>query len=93
MEIPITKSTTIGRRPRPKSESELGFGKYFTDHMFLMDYEKGKGWIDPRIVPYGPLSLDPSAMVLHYGQEIFEGLKAYRWTDGDHCPFSPGQEY
>ena len=89
MEIPITKSTTIGRRPRPKSESELGFGKYFTDHMFLMDYEKGKGWIDPRIVPYGPLSLDPSAMVLHYGQEIFEGLKAYRWTDGAIALFRP----
>ncbi|HSO72470.1 MAG TPA: branched chain amino acid aminotransferase, partial [Thermodesulfobacteriota bacterium] len=78
MEIPITKSSIIGQRPRPKSEAELGFGKYFTDHMFLMDYEKGKGWINPRIVPYGPLSLDPSAMVLHYGQEIFEGLKAYR---------------
>ena len=89
MEIPITKSATIGQRPRPKSEAELGFGKYFTDHMFLMDYEKGKGWINPRIVPYGPLSLDPSAMVLHYGQEIFEGLKAYRWTDGTIALFRP----
>ena len=57
--------------------------------MFLMDYEKEKGWIDPRIVPYGPLSLDPSAMVLHYGQEIFEGLKAYRWTDGTIALFRP----
>jgi branched-chain amino acid aminotransferase len=89
MEISITKSSTIGRKPRPKSEAELGFGKYFTDHMFLMDYEKGQGWINPRIVPYGPLSLDPSAMVLHYGQEIFEGLKAYRWTDGTIALFRP----
>ncbi|MBI5583593.1 MAG: branched-chain amino acid aminotransferase [Deltaproteobacteria bacterium] len=89
MEIPITKSSTIGLKPRPKSESELGFGKYFTDHMFLLDYEKGKGWINPRIVPYGPLTLDPSAMVLHYGQEIFEGLKAYRWTDGTIALFRP----
>jgi branched-chain amino acid aminotransferase len=89
MEISITKSSTIGRKPRPKSEAELGFGKYFTDHMFLMDYEKGQGWIHPRIVPYGPLSLDPSAMVLHYGQEIFEGLKAYRWTDGTIALFRP----
>ncbi len=89
MEISITKSSTIGRKPRPKSEAELGFGKYFTDHMFLMDYEKGQGWLHPRIVPYGPLSLDPSAMVLHYGQEIFEGLKAYRWTDGTIALFRP----
>jgi branched-chain amino acid aminotransferase len=89
MEIPITKSSTSGLKPRPKSESELGFGKYFTDHMFLLDYEKGQGWINPRIVPYGPLSLDPSAMVLHYGQEIFEGLKAYRWTDGTIALFRP----
>ncbi|MCU0579452.1 MAG: branched-chain amino acid aminotransferase [Desulfobacterota bacterium] len=89
MEISITKSSTIGRKARPKSEAELGFGKYFTDHMFLMDYEKGQGWINPRIVPYGPLSLDPSAMVLHYGQEIFEGLKAYRWTDGTIALFRP----
>lgn len=89
MEISITKSSTSGRKARPKSEAELGFGKYFTDHMFLMDYEKGQGWINPRIVPYGPLSLDPSAMVLHYGQEIFEGLKAYRWTDGTIALFRP----
>jgi branched-chain amino acid aminotransferase len=89
MEISIAKSSTIGQKARPKSEAELGFGKYFTDHMFLMDFEKGRGWINPRIVPYGPLSLDPSAMVLHYGQEIFEGLKAYRWTDGTIALFRP----
>ena len=91
MEIPITKSSPSGGRPRPKSDAELGFGKYFTDHMFLLDYEKGKGWINPRIVPYGPLCLEPSAMVLHYGQEIFEGLKAYRWTDGTIALFRPSK--
>lgn len=63
-------------------ENQLGFGIHFTDHMFLMDYEHGKGWHDPRIVPYGPIMLDPAAACLHYAQEIFEGLKAYRGVDG-----------
>jgi branched-chain amino acid aminotransferase len=81
-QISIIRSTTIGQKPRPKSDAELGFGKYFTDHMFLMDYEKSKGWHNPRIEPYGPIPLDPSAMVLHYGQEVFEGLKAYHLSDG-----------
>lgn len=63
--------------------SSLGFGQIFTDYMFVMDYEEGKGWIDPRIEPYGPISLDPSAMVFHYGQETFEGLKAYKAENGD----------
>ncbi|MNZ45584.1 Branched-chain-amino-acid aminotransferase 2 [compost metagenome] len=62
---------------KPKA-SELGFGKYFTDHMFVMDYSTEQGWYDGRIVPYGPISLDPSAMVFHYGQEVFEGMKAYK---------------
>jgi branched-chain amino acid aminotransferase len=70
MEIKVAKSTTIGQRPRPK-DSELGFGKYLTDHMFLMDYTRQAGWHDPRIEPYQALSLDPAAMVLHYGQEVF----------------------
>ncbi|MFD4369827.1 branched-chain amino acid aminotransferase [Rhodococcus sp. NPDC058521] len=59
-----------------------GFGRYFTDHMVSIDYTAGKGWHDARIEPYGPLTLDPAAMVLHYGQAIFEGLKAYRQADG-----------
>ncbi len=63
--------------------SNLGFGTIFTDYMFMMDYEEGKGWIDPRIEPYGPISLEPSAMVFHYGQETFEGLKAYKADNGD----------
>jgi branched-chain amino acid aminotransferase len=88
MEIEVTKSTTIGQRPRPK-DSELGFGKYLTDHMFLMDYTRLTGWHDPRIEPYQPLNLDPAAMVLHYGQEVFEGLKAYHLPDGGIALFRP----
>ena len=60
MEITVKKSTTIGQKPRPK-DSELGFGKYLTDHMFLLDYAEGKGWHNARIEPYGPLDLDPAA--------------------------------
>jgi len=67
----------------------LGFGKIFTDHMFVMDYTEDKGWHDPRIVPYGSLSVDPSASVLHYGQGVFEGLKAYRNKEGEIQLFRP----
>ena len=70
-------------------ESELGFGKVFTDHMFVMDYEKGRGWYDARIVPFGYISLHPASTVLHYGAEIFEGLKAYRTPNGDIQLFRP----
>ncbi len=80
MEIKIKRAVNL--RKNPLDESELGFGDIFTDHMFLMDHEPGKGWCNPRIEPYGPLSIDPAAMVLHYGQEVFEGLKAYRGRDG-----------
>ena len=73
---------------RPK-DSELGFGKLLTDHMFLLDYTAGKGWHDARIVPYGPLRLDPAAIVLHYGQEVFEGLKAYHLKNGGVGLFRP----
>ncbi len=64
------------------SPDNLGFGIHFTDHMFVMDYEEGRGWHSPRIMPYGDFSLDPAAVCLHYGQAIFEGLKAYRGGDG-----------
>ena len=67
----------------------LGFGKYFTDHMFIMDYDAGMGWHDARIVPYQNLSLDPACMVFHYAQEMFEGLKAYRTPDGSIQLFRP----
>jgi branched-chain amino acid aminotransferase len=75
----ITRTTT----PRPKPDpAELGFGKYFADHMLVLEYVSPIGWDEPRIVPYGPLTLDPAASVLHYGQAMFEGLKAFRHVDG-----------
>jgi len=86
MNIKIVENTS------PKvmvKEDELGFGQYFTDHMFVMDYEVGKGWHDARIVPFGNISLHPASTVLHYGSEIFEGLKAYRTADGSVQLFRP----
>jgi len=72
----------LTKNPKPKPDpNTLKFGQEFSDHMFVMDYETGKGWFDGRIVPYGPLSLDPAAAVFHYGQEMFEGMKAYRTPD------------
>ena len=78
-EIKITRAATLKEKP---DSSTLVFGKAMTDHMFLVDYDEGQGWHDPRIVPYGPLQIDPAAKVLHYAEEIFEGLKAYRTADG-----------
>ncbi len=72
-----------------QNEAELGFGKFFTDHMFVMEYEDGKGWINPRIEPFGYISLHPASTVLHYGAEIFEGLKVYRTERGDIRLFRP----
>lgn len=89
MKITVTEVASGRRRPKPRSGEKLGFGNHFSDHMFLMEYAQGTGWRDPRIVPYGPLSIPPSAMVLHYGQEIFEGLKAYYAGDGSVCLFRP----
>lgn len=73
----------------PGEDNPLVFGTIFTDHMFIMDYETGKGWYDPRIVEYQKISLEPSAMVFHYGQEMFEGLKAYKAEDGRTLLFRP----
>ena len=84
--IRIVKATT--RKPKPK-DSELGFGNVFTDHMFVADFQQEKGWYDPRVVPYGPLSLDPAAAVLHYAQGIFDGLKAFCGADGKVRLFRP----
>lgn len=89
MQAEIIVKKTDCPKQKPEDESKLGFGKIFTDHMFMMDYEEGKGWYDPRIIPYSPLTLDPSTMVLHYGQAIFEGLKAYRRPDGEVNLFRP----
>ena len=82
MELSITKVEENKRKPIPTDDNQLGFGQYFSDHMFLCDFTPDEGWHEPRIVPHGPLSLDPASMVLHYGQEAFEGLKAYRCPDG-----------
>ncbi|MBR4554458.1 MAG: branched-chain amino acid aminotransferase [Ruminococcus sp.] len=80
-------------KEKPQDETKLGFGHIFTDHMFVMNYDTGKGWHDARIVPYGEISLSPAAMCLHYGQEIFEGLKAYRRADGEIQLFRPDENY
>ena len=88
--ISITKTTAPKAKP---AMDNLPFGKFFSDHMFVMDYAEGKGWYDPRIVPYGPLELDPSAMVFHYAQEIFEGLKAYKSKDGHVRLFRPYKNF
>ena len=80
-------------KPKPQDETKLGFGNIFTDHMFLMDYDEGQGWHNARIVPYGPLPLDPAAMALHYSQEVFEGMKAYRAEDGRILLFRPQENF
>lgn len=86
MEIKITKTSTKKQKP---DQTKLGFGNYYTDHMFIMNYDEGQGWHDPRIVPYAPFEIDPASMVLHYAQEIFEGLKAYRTAEGKIQLFRP----
>ncbi len=91
MEIKITKTTTP--KAKPQDQSTLGFGKYYTDHMFIMNYDEGEGWHDARIVPYGPISLDPAAMCLHYGQEVFEGMKAYKTASGKVQLFRPEKNF
>jgi branched-chain amino acid aminotransferase len=90
MEMKIQPAAAGQRHPKPADESKLIFGKSFSDHMFIMDYVASKGgWQNARIVPYQDLSLDPAAMVLHYGQGIFEGLKAYRCPSGSIQLFRP----
>ena len=86
MDIRIVENESKNFIPK---ESELGFGQYFTNHMFVMDYEEGRGWYDARIVPFENISLHPASTVLHYGAEIFEGLKAYRTADGSVQLFRP----
>ena len=91
MEIKIER--TKAPKAKPTDESKLGFGQIFTDHMFLMNYDEGQGWHDPRIVPYAPIELDPSAMCLHYGQEVFEGMKAYKTAEGSLQLFRPDENF
>ena len=87
MEIKIEREKTL--KPKPAADAALGFGKYYTDHMFVLDWDKDQGWHDARIVPFAPIPLDPATMVLHYAQETFEGLKAYRTKDGRILLFRP----
>ena len=88
LKIDITLSTEKKQKP---SFDNLDFGKYFTDHMFIWNYTEGKGWHDPRIVPYQPITLDPAATVFHYGQTVFEGLKAYMTKDEQILLFRPDE--
>jgi branched-chain amino acid aminotransferase len=81
---------SVARAPKaPLDPSNLPFGRTFAPNMFMVEWDEGKGWHDPRIVPYGPLDLAPAAMVFHYGQEIFEGLKAFKHPDGSVHLFRP----
>ena len=89
---------TVSRTANPTSDdarekilADPGFGQYHTDHMVSIDYTDGQGWHDARVVGYGPIELDPSAIVLHYAQEIFEGLKAYNLSDGSIALFRADQ--
>lgn len=86
--LEIKYELTQNKKEKP-DQSSLGFGKYYTDHMFIMDHTEGIGWHDARIVPYAPLQIDPAAMVLHYAMESFEGMKAYRQPDGTIKLFRP----
>ena len=90
MEIKITKSQNLKQKP---DESTLVFGKTFTDHMFVMDYNEQNGWHNAQILPYGNISLDPASMILHYGQEVFEGMKAYRSDEGKILLFRPEKNF
>jgi len=79
MDIRVEKAKTLKEKPEG---NKLGFGKYFTDHMFVMDWSAEGGWHDARIVPFGYIPIHPASTVLHYGAEIFEGMKAYKTKDG-----------
>ena len=84
--FPVTRNPN----PKPKPDpNELVFGKQFTDHMFVMDYDEGQGWHDGKIVPYGDISISPASSVLHYAQMMFEGMKAYKTEDGHILLFRP----
>ena len=84
MEIKVTRVESNRSKP---DDSALGFGQIFTDHMFVMDYKQDKGWHNPEIVPYGNFDISPAALVFHYGQAVFEGLKAYKTADQKICLF------
>lgn len=91
MEIGFVQAKTL--KQKPTDETKLGFGRIFTDYMFTMRYVRGQGWHDAKVEPYGPVPMEPSAMVLHYGQTIFEGLKCYRRADGGLQLFRPRDNF
>jgi branched-chain amino acid aminotransferase len=91
-EMPFAIQLSDTLKPKP-DDNQLGFGIHFSDHMFQMDYSPDQGWHKPRIEPYAPFSLDPATMVLHYGQGVFEGLKAYRSITGDIQLFRPWDNF
>jgi len=88
MTEPIRITRTTSKKEKPK-DKDLAFGNVFTDHMFVADFEEEKGWYDPRVEPYAPFPLDPATAVLHYGQSLFEGLKAFRGRDDKIRLFRP----
>lgn len=90
MDLQIIKSNQLKEKP---AEDKLSFGKMFTDHMFIMDYETGIGWNDPRIQPFGPFTISPATSVLHYAQAIFEGLKAYKNSKGEVVLFRAKENF
>lgn len=89
MKIKVTKVDPGQMKPKPEADSQLGFGKIFTDHFFIVEYDSEKGWHNASIEPLRPLSLDPASMCLHYGQEIFEGMKAYKGKNDSIYLFRP----
>ncbi len=90
MELTVSKAEHLKQKP---DDSTLDFGTIFTDHMFNMDYNPEKGWFNPRVEPYAPFTMEPSTMVLHYGQAVFEGLKAFRTEAGKIQLFRPRDNF
>ncbi len=91
MEIKFIKAETLKEKPAPGAK--LGFGHVFTDYMLVLPYDEGQGWHDPEIRPYAPIELSPAAMCLHYGQTVFEGMKAYRTADNKIQLFRPMENF
>src|SRR5690606_8909602 len=89
-QLEVIENTSKKEKP---VKDQVPFGTTFTDHMYILEYETEKGWYDPKIVPYGPISLDPAAMIFHYGQTVFEGMKAYRTEDGRILLFRPEKNF
>ncbi len=89
MEIRIVPLLPEKKKSKFTDESKLVFGRMFTDRMLLVEWKAGQGWVDARIEPYAPFVLDPACLVFHYAQEIFEGMKAYKWEDGTVALFRP----